>query len=63
MAVGKERIAGGLVMQAQGDRVLIGRAPVPSEGRGLMQDHPHFYLRLCNVEEFCEKLQQCAEEV
>ena len=65
MAVGKERIAGGLAMQTIGDRVFIAPGPIENSGRcnrGLIQDMPHFELRVRDVDAFCEKLQQCAEE-
>ena len=66
MAVGRERMVGGLAMQVVGDQVYIAKGPISIAGpgaRGLIQDaRGHLKLRVSDVEEFCEKLRQCAEE-
>ena len=64
MAVGVERNAGGLAVQAIGSRVMIARFPfrmgTKDMDTGRIQDAPHLEISIDDVEEFIVKLIACA---
>jgi hypothetical protein len=61
MAIGRERIAGGLAMQNVGGRILITKAPVNTP-RGLIQEARHFSVRPDEVDDIKQALDACKEE-